>query len=214
MGKRDLFMDTPFVDTPFGPARLYLCFVYRVFEWLAKGGRQKGDSMISSDLFLEQIGTNQLISDSKERKSEQIRRKPGNQNTSEQIGETPFWRHQIGGSIFLHPIVRNPRLKLVSSGGSSAQQKLRQNQEVAGQKASYSAPTQGQQLLLKQTSDATSSLRLCCRVSVSHCGCVVEFRYPTVENHFRCGKKSRILPPPKNQLENFLATYQKHPGRC
>ena len=34
----------------------------------------------------------------------------------------------------------------------------------------FSAPVQGQQLQLKQTSDATSELRLCCRASVCHSG--------------------------------------------
>ena len=79
-----------------------------LYSGICKRGRQKGVSLICSDLFCKQIGTNRKkteqirthrgIPENEERKSEQIGRNGANRNKSEQIGVTPFCRPQIGGS--------------------------------------------------------------------------------------------------------------------
>ena len=73
----------------------------------------------------EQICTNQSIPVNKKRKSEQLGRKRGSRNKSEQIGVNPFCRPQTGGSELsrLQIPIQMPTRMFLSSGALSTKKK-------------------------------------------------------------------------------------------
>ena len=56
--------------------------------------------------------------------------------------------------------------KVVVAGGGGSPKLASFSEMLIGSRGFYSAPAQGQQTQLKQTSDATSELGLCCRAPV------------------------------------------------